>query len=492
MITEQQYRRLMTTYHQSGVVSHAAMKAGMHRETAARYLEAQAGPGQRKPPHHWRTRPDPLEALWLQAKPWLEASPELEVKALFEHLLGTDPALAPGHTLRTFQRRVRQWRAQNGPPREVHFPQVREPGQAGQLDWTHADELGVTIAGAAFGHWLCHVVLPYSNWQWAVPCHSESLLSLRVGLQAALWALGGVPLQLQTDQSSTATHTLDRMSKQRGFNTGYLALCAHYEVQPTTIHVACPNENGDIESANGHLKRRLKNHLILRGSRDFASEAAYAEFVGQVCTGANLLRQAKVAEERPCLRPLPVTRFPEAEELTVRVSSYSTIRAKGCAYSVPSNYVGYLVQVRLTETELSVHYAQAEIARYPRLPGREARIDYRHIIASLVRKPGAFQRCLYRDQLFPALVFRQTYDRLVQLEPQHADAHYVQVLALAADVGEAPVAEALCALLREALEPTTERIRARMSTTPEPMILTAFAPELASYDQLNGTQEVSA
>lgn len=119
---------------------------------------------------------------------------------------------------------------------------------------------------------------------------------------------------MQTDQSSTATHTLDRTSKKHGFNTGYLALCAHYEVEPTAIHVASPNENGDIESANGHLKRRLKNHLILRGSRDFASEAAYAEFVGQVCTGANLLRQAKVAEERPRLRPLPATRFPEAEE----------------------------------------------------------------------------------------------------------------------------------------------------------------------------------
>jgi len=492
MITEHQYRRLMTTYSQTGVVSHAAMKAGMDRETAARYIQAQAGPAQLKKAHHWRNCPDPLAALWLQAIPWLENSPELEVKALFEHLLGEDPALAAGHTLRTFQRRVRQWRAQHGPPREVHFPQVREPGQALQLDWTHADELGVTIAGAAFNHLLCHAVLPYSNWQWAVPCHSESLLSLRIGLQATLWALGGVPVQLQTDQSSTATHTLDRTSKKRGFNLGYLALCAHYEVEPTTIHVACPNENGDIESANGHLKRRLKNHLILRGSRDFASEAAYAQFVGKVCTGANLLRQAKVAEERPRLRPLPATRFPEAEELTVRVSSYSTIRAKGCAYSVPSSYVGYLVQVRMTETELSVHFAQAEIARYPRLPGREARIDYRHIIASLVRKPGAFQRCLYREQLFPALVFRQAYDRLVQLEPKRADALYVQVLALAADTGEDLVAEALSALLRETIDPTAERIRARLHTVAEPTILAAFVPELASYDQLSDPQEVSA
>lgn len=492
MITEHQYRRLMTTYNETGVVTHAAMKADMHRDTAARYIKAQAGPSQLKPPRTWRTRPDPLAALWLKAKPWLEASPELETKALFEHLLGEEPSLASGLTLRTFQRRVRQWRAQYGSPREVHFPQVRAPGQSMQLDWTHADELMVTINGEPFNHSLVHSVLPYSNWQWAVPCHSESWLSLRVGFQATATACGGVALQLQTDRSSTATHTLDRTSKKRGFNTGYLALCAHYAVEPTTIHVACPNENGDIESANGHLKRRLKNHLILRGSRDFVSQNAYAEFVAAVCTGANRLRQVKFAEERAHLRPLPATRFPEVDELTVRVSSYSTIRVKCCAYSVPSNYVGHLVQVRLTETTLSVHYAQAEIACYPRIPGRESRIDYRHIIASLVRKPGAFPRYLYREQLFPSVAFRQAYDRLLAWEPQRADALYVQVLALAADVGETLVEAALTELLRAMIEPTVEQIRTRLTTIPEPTILVAFVPELASYDQLSAAQEVSA
>ena len=159
------------------------MKAGIHRETAARYIEAQAGPAQLQAPHTWRSCPDPVSALWLKAKPGLEESPELEAKALFEHLLAEEPDLAAVQALRTFQWRVRQWRAQHGPPREVHFPQVREPGQMMQLDWTLAAELGVTIAGAPFPHWLCHSVLPYSNWEWAIPCPSESLLSLRIGLQ---------------------------------------------------------------------------------------------------------------------------------------------------------------------------------------------------------------------------------------------------------------------------------------------------------------------
>jgi len=492
MITEQQYRKLMITYNKTGVVSDAAMKAAMHRTTAARYLKAQAGPSELKPPRDWTTRPDPLEKLWLLAKPWLENAPELESKALFEHLLGTDPTLAPGHALRTFQRRVCAWRAEHGPAREVHFAQVREPGQYLQLDWTNANELNVTIAGAAFPHLLCHAVLPFSNWQWAIPCHSESLLSLRVGLQAALCALGGVPPTLQTDQSSAATHTLDRTSKARGFNPAYLALCAHYAITPTTIHVACPNENGDVESANGHLKKRLAMQLILRGSRDFASPAAYAEFVGKICTGANRLRQAELAAERPHFQALPATRFPEAEEVTVRVSSYSTIRVKGCAYSVPSRLIGSFVQARVSEAEVGLYFHNTAVTTFPRSHSQEPRIDYRHLIASLVRKPGGFARYVYREQLFPAVVFRQTYDRLLALEPARADAHYVQVLALAAELGETRVAEVLGALLRETLVPTPEHVRARLQTRAEPTVLAAFVPELASYDLLCVTSDERA
>jgi hypothetical protein len=107
--------------------------------------------------------------------------------------------------------------------------------------------------------------LLYSNWQWAVPCRSESMLSMRHGLQAALWALGGVPVKLQTDHSSTATHVLHRTSGQRGFNVEYLALCRHLALEPCTINPSCPHENGDIESANGHLKRRLATHLTCGG-----------------------------------------------------------------------------------------------------------------------------------------------------------------------------------------------------------------------------------
>ena len=185
---------------------------------------------------------------------------------MFEHLLAGGAAPEAQNALRTFQRRVLSWRRHHGPPKEVFFPQAREPGESLQLDWTHAAELGVTIAGQKWEQLLCRAVLPYSNCERAAPCRSESMLSMRVGLQGPLWSLlGGVPGKLQTDPSSTPTHVLNRTTGERGFNVEYLVLCRHLGFEACTIN-PCPHENGDVESANGHLKRRLATHLTLRGS----------------------------------------------------------------------------------------------------------------------------------------------------------------------------------------------------------------------------------
>lgn len=476
----------MREYNKSGVLAHAAMKADMDPKTARRYLRAGCGPQELKAKHDWRTRADPVEKIWPQAERMLEDAPELEAKMLFEHLMAEDAVPVAGRALRTFQRRVAHWRRRHGPPREVCFAQVHEPGQWLQFDWTHADELSITIGGQAYPHLLAHAVLPYSNWEWAVPCQSESVLSLKLGLQEAFWRLGGVTAGVQTDQSSTATHQLQRGKSERGLNTEYLALCAHLDVQPRTIAVKCPNQNGDVESLQGHLKRRLKQHLLLRGSRDFADAPAYAAFVAKVCTGINALRTAKIAEETARLRPLPPTRFPQGEELTVRVSCYSTARVKNCAYSVPARLIGAMVQARVSEAEVSFHHHGEAVVTYPRSHGQEPRIDYRHVIDSLVQKPGAFARYLYREELFPRPVFRHAYDRLNAADPGRASAQYLQVLHLAAQWGEDRVSDALGALLRQGELPLAERIEPGLiePRPPRPVEMAAFVPDLSAYDIL--------
>lgn len=263
------YRRLMKELRRSnGNVTRAAAKAGMHRQTAMKYLQAGMNPEEMiaLAPRRTRRRPDPLDGgLWDEALTWLVPTPEIDGKVLFEHLLGGHPEWVPtaGKALRTFQRRIKHWRELSGPPKELYFPQVRTPGECLQFDWTRVKpkDFAITIAGDAYDHMLAHAVLPYSNWEWAVPYLSESALSLKRGVQEALWQLGGTPAVLQTDSSSTATHQIERGSPKRAFNTEYLAFCRYLKIEPRATHVRSPDENGDVESAQGHLKRRLRMHV---------------------------------------------------------------------------------------------------------------------------------------------------------------------------------------------------------------------------------------
>ena len=198
-------------------------------------------------------------------------------------------------------------------------------------------------------------------------------------------------------------------------------------------------------------------------------------------------------------RNLPVGRFFEQSQAVgrflrtgdTRVSSYATARVKNCAYSVPARLINAHLLARVSETTVSFHHAGIEVARYPRALAQQARIDYRHVIASLVRKPGAFARYLYREELFPRPVFRQAYDQLVAAAPMQADRHYIDFLALAAHTDETLVATVLGALLRAGELPCADVVEKQLHTAPPSAhALAAFVPELHSYDVLG--QEVVA
>ena len=220
MITKQQYKRLMSEYKKTGKMLVSALKADVDPHTARKYIEAGKCPAELQAKHTWRTRPDPLAKVWAEVTQMLGDAPELEAKTLFEYFLARpDSGLEESHG-RTFSRRVRQWRATQGLAREVFFAQDRDPGKLLQLDWAHARELQVTIQGEELDHLFCHCALPYSDWEWATRCISESFLSLVSGLQGALAQLGKCPPHLGTDNSSAATHELEQMpGRPRGFNS---------------------------------------------------------------------------------------------------------------------------------------------------------------------------------------------------------------------------------------------------------------------------------
>jgi transposase len=447
VVTRTQLTKLVSERNQGRTISMCAMKVGMSRKTAGKYLSQNNVLEQRRVPHIWKTREDPLARIWPKAQEMLCEAPELEAKALFEYLMPSGAGAVEEKQLRTFQRRVRDWRLKNGPGKEVFFTQNHTPGKVLAMDWTDMGPLCITIGGRALKHKLFHAVLPYSNWEWAVRAQSESTLSLRGGLKAVLGRLGRVPRELLSDHSSTATHQLKRGAKERGFNVEYLSICAHFGITPRTINVGRPQENGSCETSHGHLKRRIKQHLLIRGSADFASAEEYDAFLLRVLEAANLKRSKRLGEELAAMPETRIADLADYRELMVSVSNDSTIRVNKMVYSVPCRLIGVKLLARIGENDIALLAGANEVARLPlSRGGRGAVIDFRHLIRDLLRKPGAFAGYRWREEMFPSLVYRAAYDRLT-LAGGDADKRYLEVLKLAADEGQTVVENALEQLL---------------------------------------------
>lgn len=501
-VTDQQVRKLREEMAKHGCVGKASMKSGMHRNTGHKYLNTGHFPSEMKQPRNWRTRADPFESDWGDIEKRLEIAPELEARILFEDLMVRRPDFYQEGQLRTFQRRVKDWRAHHGPDKEVFFPQEHRPGEALQTDFTWATELGVTIQGEGFPHMLCHVVLPYSNWQWITVCQSESMLALRRGIPAALVQMGCVPEFHQTDNSTAATHTLAVVKgedgsptvaanrSKRGFNEEYLQLMEHYGMQPRTIGIGKSEQNGDVEALNGALKRRLNQHLLLRGNREFPSVEAWEGFAQDVCRRANERRQMRITEELAAMRPLRLEAFPEYDEIRTRVTAESTLVVRRNTYSVPPRLIGEQVQVRLYDNRLEVWRGGKRALEMPRLLGKSNHhIDYRHVIDSLLRKPGAFARFRHREDLFPAPVWHSALESLVKaLGDRKGEVAYLRLLHLAANTLECEVETALGLLLEAGKIPEPEHVKDLMGLE-KPTQAPTIAPlevNLKEFDALLG------
>ena len=194
------------------------------------------------------------------------------------------------------------------------------------------------------------------------------------------------------------------------------------------------------------------------------------------------------------MRELNVAKLPEYVEELVRVSDWSTIRVRHCAYSVPSRLIGEWVRVRIFEDRLEVRFADELQLACERLRGRNLhRIDYRHVIWSLVRKPGGFARYVYREEMFPSLVFRQAYDAICAARPgTKGDLEYLRILHLAASTMETDVAAALTQLQATGQAITVDAVKAVIasSTNIDVPVLTPVVVDLAAYDAL--LEEVAA
>lgn len=484
-VTDAQVKKLRAEMAKTSNVGVSAMRAGMHRNTATKYLKMDELPSELHQPRPWRTREDPFEEDWPGIVEKLKEHPRLQAKTLFDDLVDKHPGRYEPGQLRTLQRRMKQWRAEDGPEKELFFPQEHRPGEAMQTDFTEMTSLRITIAGEPYLHLLCHSVLPYSDWSWGTPCLSESTAALRKSVPAALFRLGRKPKFHQTDNTSAATHRVDK--RRRTFNDDYVELMGHLGMKPRTIKIRKSNQNGDVEAGNGALKRYIEQKLMLRGSRDFATHDDYVAWLCQIFEARNRTRGKRLDEELAVMDPVTASPVPEYTEIRTRVSTGSTIRVKTNTYSVPSQLRDEHVKVRVFDERIEVYYADKLRVTLDRLIGKQRhRINYRHVVPSMLRKAGAFRRYRFREDLFPTDTFRRSLEALDAVLPERkADIEYLRILHLAANTMESEVEEALGQILASGAVPMADLVKARVvPEQPSVPDLPAPAVDLVTYDDL--------
>jgi Integrase core domain len=491
-VTDRQVQGLRSWLASGKPLRVAAMRTNMDEKTARKYRDLATLPSEQEVwPRVYRTRPDPFVDVWEELQEHLEASPGLQAKTLFAWLRRKYPGQFQDGQLRSLQRRVRQWRATSGPPKEVFFAQTHYPGRLCASDFTHMASLGVTLGGQPFDHLLYHFVLTYSNWETASICFSESFESLCEGLQQALWRLGGVPQRHRSDRMSAAVNNL---SDKKEFTKRYEALMEHYGLTIEKINARQAHENGDAEQSHNRFKQAMDQALQLRGSRDFSGRTAYDQFLREVLDQQNAGRQQRLAEERAMLRSLPPGRLESYKRARVRVRSGSVIHVARNIYSVDSRLINEWVDVRLYADQLEVWFAGRVVERMPRLRGqRKHLINYRHVIDWLVRKPGAFENYRYREDLFPTSRFRMAYDSLRETSPQGASREYLQILELAARENESLVDDALRALFEGEKTITAQAVKEWIGSREAVRPVTEVhveAVELSQFDVLFQHKEV--
>jgi hypothetical protein len=488
--------RLFMTFRQTDKVPVAAAKASISAATAYRIEGDPRLPSQKRKPRG-RRRADPLGDLFeTEIVPMLKAAPGVRAVAIYEEMLRRHHALGPD-IRRTLERRIRSWRAVHGEEQEVIFRQVHEPGRLGLSDFTCMGNAGVTIAGVPLDHRLYHFRLAYSGFEHAhVILGGESFVALAEGLQNALWSLGGAPREHRSDSLSAAFRNLDRQAK-KDLTERYEELCRDYRMTPTRNNPGIAHENGAIEGAHGHLKRAIKDALLLRGSADFADMAAYRRFIAEIVSRGNVRNAKRIDLERVELQTLPQRRSTDYEEVTVPVTSSGGFTLRKVFYTVPSRLIGHRLTVRLYDDRLEVFIGGTPLLTLPRGRAQPPRtghvrkhahvVNYRHIIHSLRRKPMALLNLVYRDQVFPRDAYRCTFDALLeQVGERQACRITVELLAMAHERGcERELADQLAQGLKDNRLPDMGALRARFAPDPASLpIVVVHLQALQTYESL--------
>ena len=311
---------------------------------------------------------------------------------------------------------------------EIYFRQDHHPGEEAQLDCSSLANLGITIEGRPFRGKFFTFKLMYSKWIYASIVSGETAVEVLAAIQDALWALKGVPQRFRSDNGKAL------FQKSKVATEAYNELCVYYGTLWSAINPGHPNENGGAETANKTVKGLLRDRLTTDTDPEFPSEEALVALLREVIDERNAGVQPDLDEERRHLGRLPQQRLEPYEQFERTVSKEGLIKYADREYSVPPELHRTKAKIHRYTDHLVIYNNNGEpVWRWSLAVDTAGRVDFRHVIHWLRRKPGTFKSYFHKDQLFPTERFRTAYLKLEQwYAPQDAVKDYLSILTIAA------------------------------------------------------------
>lgn len=329
-------------------------------------------------------------------------------------------------TVRKYLREKRRQKA------EVFVPLIHRPGEEAQVDFF---EVTVEEAGEFRKAWKFVMRLAYSGRDYLrLYDHADQLSFLDAHVRAFSY-LGGVPHRLVYDNLRAAVKRV--AGSERELTERFRALASHYLFEPCFTRVGEGHDKGAVE-ARGKGIRLAHLTPIPRGETLSEISELLLKEVELAFTS-----EERFAEELAQMRLPPEYPFEAHRVELVSVSRQAMVKVEGAMYSVPSRWAGLWATAYIGVEEVKLLCQQRRIT-HPKQRRGQRRIEYRHYLSELARKPQAVRQVgpeLVREMGEP---YSALWQKLIDSHGQKEAARvFCRVLGATLDHGEAAVSRAL-------------------------------------------------
>ena len=294
----------------------------------------------------------PQIVRWLQAYPYTAAQIFLRLQEA--GYTGRDTIV------KDYVRQVR-------PPRAPAFLTLAfAPGECAQVDWGQFGSIAVGNTRRRLSFFV--MVLCYSRMLYVEFTVSETMEHFLACHANAFAFFGGVPAKVMVDNLKSAV--LRRAIGERiVLNPRYKDFADHFGFTIAPCGVGQPHEKGRVENAVGYVK---KNFLAARELTDFClvnpAARQWLDAVANVRIHGTTKRKPveMFQAERKALRPLPPRPYDVGVCRLVRANSQFRVRLDTNTYSVPAEYAGASLTMKLYPDHLCLYHQDQLIARHVR------------------------------------------------------------------------------------------------------------------------------